>query len=244
MSLGFAQATPPSTKLIRHMTHGLICMQWRASESKSEKILLFGNLRSKMNESTNEWMNEWNFGGGGWAASATWTLGQMLKGRTRLISASFSTRKSTACCVCCRCSDDLPTSTSDLVNRLRDLLTLFNSRTCQLVLGAGALQLVGLKTITTKNLALASRCLQVRSSKTCWREGSGRASEWAGLLLKWGGEGLQCIYPDESARTRFKYLNLLTLVQPSYDLSCPRWKRPTNFVYWWVWTRSFQLRHS
>ena len=29
---------------------------------------------------------------------------------------------------------------------------MFNSRTCQLILGAGALQLVGLKTITTKNL--------------------------------------------------------------------------------------------
>lgn len=28
----------------------------------------------------------------------------------------------------------------------------FNSRSCQLVLGAGALQVVGLKTITTKNL--------------------------------------------------------------------------------------------
>lgn len=32
------------------------------------------------------------------------------------------------------------------------LLQIFNSRTCQLVLGAGALQLVGLKTISTKNL--------------------------------------------------------------------------------------------
>uniref|UniRef100_A0A667XK49 Vacuolar protein sorting-associated protein 54 n=1 Tax=Myripristis murdjan TaxID=586833 RepID=A0A667XK49_9TELE len=41
------------------------------------------------------------------------------------------------------------------------LLQHFNSRSCQLVLGAGALQVVGLKTITTKNLALASRCLQL-----------------------------------------------------------------------------------
>lgn len=32
------------------------------------------------------------------------------------------------------------------------LLQHFNSRSCQLVLGAGALQVVGLKTITTKNL--------------------------------------------------------------------------------------------
>lgn len=30
----------------------------------------------------------------------------------------------------------------------------FNSRSCQLVLGAGALQIVGLKTITTKNLGI------------------------------------------------------------------------------------------
>ena len=31
---------------------------------------------------------------------------------------------------------------------------MFNSRTCQLVLGAGALQLVGLKTITAKHLGV------------------------------------------------------------------------------------------
>ena len=31
---------------------------------------------------------------------------------------------------------------------------MFNSRTCQLVLGAGALQLVGLKTITAKHLGI------------------------------------------------------------------------------------------
>ena len=33
---------------------------------------------------------------------------------------------------------------------------MFNSRTCQLVLGAGALQLVGLKTITAKHLGSLS----------------------------------------------------------------------------------------
>lgn len=33
-------------------------------------------------------------------------------------------------------------------------LQYFNSRSCQLVLGAGALQVVGLKTITTKNLGM------------------------------------------------------------------------------------------
>ncbi|KAL3226300.1 hypothetical protein MRX96_025204 [Rhipicephalus microplus] len=43
----------------------------------------------------------------------------------------------------------------------RELLRLFNSRTSQLVLGAGALQRVGLKTITASMLALAARCLQL-----------------------------------------------------------------------------------
>lgn len=61
----------------------------------------------------------------------------------------------------CECVDDIPAAAQDILTRLIDLLKTFNSRTCQLVLGAGALQLVGLKTISTKNLALASRCLQL-----------------------------------------------------------------------------------
>ncbi|CAD5119291.1 DgyrCDS7920 [Dimorphilus gyrociliatus] len=49
---------------------------------------------------------------------------------------------------------------SDISIRLLELLNMYNSRTCQLVLGAGAVQLVGLKTISTRHLALNSRCLQ------------------------------------------------------------------------------------
>lgn len=61
----------------------------------------------------------------------------------------------------CQCVNDIPSISTDMLTRLSDLLKHFNSRSCQLVLGAGALQVVGLKTITTKNLALASRCLQL-----------------------------------------------------------------------------------
>ncbi|XP_061736686.1 vacuolar protein sorting-associated protein 54 isoform X2 [Nerophis ophidion] len=61
----------------------------------------------------------------------------------------------------CQCVNDIPSIATDMLTRLSDLLKHFNSRTCQLVLGAGAMQVVGLKTITTKNLALASRCLQL-----------------------------------------------------------------------------------
>ncbi|XP_071438151.1 vacuolar protein sorting-associated protein 54 [Pithys albifrons albifrons] len=61
----------------------------------------------------------------------------------------------------CQCVDNIPSITTDMLTRLSDLLKYFNSRSCQLVLGAGALKVVGLKTITTKNLALSSRCLQL-----------------------------------------------------------------------------------
>uniref|UniRef100_A0A3Q3XL76 Vacuolar protein sorting-associated protein 54 n=1 Tax=Mola mola TaxID=94237 RepID=A0A3Q3XL76_MOLML len=61
----------------------------------------------------------------------------------------------------CQCVNDIPSIATDMLTRLSDLLKHFNSRSCQLVLGAGALEVVGLKTITTKNLALASRCLQL-----------------------------------------------------------------------------------
>ncbi|XP_051559403.1 vacuolar protein sorting-associated protein 54-like isoform X2 [Myxocyprinus asiaticus] len=61
----------------------------------------------------------------------------------------------------CQCVNDIPSITTDILTRLADLLKHFNSRSCQLVLGAGALQVVGLKTITTRNLALVSRCLQL-----------------------------------------------------------------------------------
>lgn len=61
----------------------------------------------------------------------------------------------------CQCVTDIPNSAPDLLTRLVDLLKVFNSRTCQLLIGAGARQLVGLKTISVRNLALASRCLQL-----------------------------------------------------------------------------------
>lgn len=54
-----------------------------------------------------------------------------------------------------------PQCAPELLMHLITLLKSFNSRTCQLILGAGALQLVGLKTISVKTLALAARCLQL-----------------------------------------------------------------------------------
>lgn len=53
----------------------------------------------------------------------------------------------------------VPSISSVAVQALVDLLRTFNSRTSQLVLGAGATRIAGLKNITTKHLALASQAL-------------------------------------------------------------------------------------
>ncbi|CAJ0940049.1 unnamed protein product, partial [Mesorhabditis belari] len=59
------------------------------------------------------------------------------------------------------CLRALPSFAPDIIMRIIELLKFFNSRSCQLILGAGALQLVGLKTISVRNLALSSRSLQL-----------------------------------------------------------------------------------
>lgn len=55
---------------------------------------------------------------------------------------------------------NFPTLTMDVMQRVVDLLRLFNARTTQLVLGAGAIHAAArLRSITAKHLALASQCL-------------------------------------------------------------------------------------
>ncbi|KAF8512270.1 Vps54-like protein-domain-containing protein [Gautieria morchelliformis] len=56
---------------------------------------------------------------------------------------------------------NLPLLTTDAVGRVIEFLKAFNSRTCQVVLGAGAMRSAGLKNITAKHLALASQSLSI-----------------------------------------------------------------------------------
>jgi vacuolar protein sorting-associated protein 54 len=59
------------------------------------------------------------------------------------------------------CAQLLSTSTiNDVEHRLIELLNSFNSKTCQLVLGAGAVKLGKIRTISAKILAITCRCLQ------------------------------------------------------------------------------------
>ena len=53
----------------------------------------------------------------------------------------------------------IPSMTPQIATALLDVLRTFNSRSCQLILGAGATRSAGLKNITTKHLALASQAL-------------------------------------------------------------------------------------
>ncbi|KNZ79337.1 Vacuolar protein sorting-associated protein 54, partial [Termitomyces sp. J132] len=51
--------------------------------------------------------------------------------------------------------------TTEVMSRVVEFLKAFNSRTCQVVLGAGAMRSAGLKNITAKHLALASQSLSI-----------------------------------------------------------------------------------
>lgn len=55
----------------------------------------------------------------------------------------------------------LPALATEVVHRIAEILKIFNTRTCQLVLGAGAMQVSGLKSITAKHLALSSQCISL-----------------------------------------------------------------------------------
>jgi hypothetical protein len=51
--------------------------------------------------------------------------------------------------------------TTDTISHIIEFPNVFNSRTCQVVLGAGAMRSAGLKNITAKHLALASQRLSI-----------------------------------------------------------------------------------
>ncbi|KAG7204995.1 hypothetical protein KM043_005380 [Ampulex compressa] len=61
----------------------------------------------------------------------------------------------------CRTGSDLIALSSTIGRQLAELLRHYNSRCCQLVLGAGAMQVAGLKTITSTILVLAARSLKL-----------------------------------------------------------------------------------
>jgi len=61
----------------------------------------------------------------------------------------------------CELCSLLPSISVELGLRTAELMKFFNSRICQLIIGAGAISVSGLKTITIRNLALAQRAVQL-----------------------------------------------------------------------------------
>ncbi|KAJ1995627.1 hypothetical protein GGI25_006263 [Coemansia spiralis] len=58
-----------------------------------------------------------------------------------------------------QCAVNIPMLVTDVLQRLVEVFKSFNSRTCQVVLGAGAMRSAGLKNISAKHIALASESL-------------------------------------------------------------------------------------
>lgn len=58
-------------------------------------------------------------------------------------------------------NDSLPALSSEVVHRVVEILKFFNTRTCQLVLGAGAMQVLYLDTIYVVNAILLDLFLQL-----------------------------------------------------------------------------------
>ncbi|KAL8790912.1 MAG: hypothetical protein Q9213_000337 [Squamulea squamosa] len=78
----------------------------------------------------------------------------------------------------------IPSMTQEITSLLLEYLRLFNSRCQQLVLGAGATKIAGLKNITTKHLALSSQALSFITALTPHiREFIRRHTSGAGQLM-------------------------------------------------------------
>ncbi|KAJ3158393.1 hypothetical protein HDU86_002859 [Geranomyces michiganensis] len=60
-----------------------------------------------------------------------------------------------------QCMESIPALTTDVLNRIAEALKLFNGRTCQVILGAGAMRTAGLRNISAKHIALAAQAIGV-----------------------------------------------------------------------------------
>lgn len=61
----------------------------------------------------------------------------------------------------CKCAQDIRSLSSDLLERLFKILQLYNSKTYHLVYSAGAVEVAGLKNITTRSLVVSQRSLKL-----------------------------------------------------------------------------------
>ena len=106
----------------------------------------------------------------------------------------------------------IPSITSAAVPALIDVLRTFNSRTSQLILGAGATRIAGLKNITTKHLALASQALSfVIAMSPYLREAVRRHASSANKSEVLGEfDKLKRLYQDHQMAIHDKLIEIMT----------------------------------
>jgi len=68
----------------------------------------------------------------------------------------------------CNCLSDVPGMSTDILTKIVENLKVFNETSCQLILCAGALRNIGLKTITAKHLGVASQSMSVILQMIPW----------------------------------------------------------------------------
>jgi len=104
----------------------------------------------------------------------------------------------------------IPSMTQDIASNLLEYLKLFNSRSAQLILGAGATRSAGLKNITTKHLALASQALSFLTALIPYiRESVRRRSSTSGSIM---GEfdKVKRLYQEHQAGIHEKLVDIMS----------------------------------
>ena len=104
----------------------------------------------------------------------------------------------------------IPSMSQELTLSLLEYLKLFNSRSSQLILGAGATRSAGLKNITTKHLALASQALSFVTALTPYvREFVRRHSSNAGSLMV-EFDKVKRLYQEHQAGINDKLIDIMS----------------------------------
>jgi vacuolar protein sorting-associated protein 54 len=110
----------------------------------------------------------------------------------------------------------MPSMTPAISTALLDVLRTFNSRSTQLILGAGATKTAGLKNITTKHLALASQALSfvialVPYMRECVRRhlpGGGQQAQNQSVLAEF--DKTKRLYQDHQSGIHDKLVEIMT----------------------------------
>ncbi|GAA5998853.1 hypothetical protein JCM5350_000108, partial [Sporobolomyces pararoseus] len=123
-----------------------------------------------------------------------------------------------------------PMLTTDAMSKVVEFMKVFNSRACQVVLGAGAMRSAGLKNITAKNLALASQALSIMVSLIPYiRELIRRHLNPKQAVMLTEFDKLKRDYQEHQNEIHFKLVAIMSdrLIVHSRTLETINWEEPT-----------------